>query len=165
MLLIWLYLTVFDDLIPQLQEYSTYLKEKQRHFLFTPPDYIAILYFRNANSGKVTWCNNGFRQLGVCPDFLNNDGWQAIVHPDDVDIMNKRMEIVLDGEIYQGIHRLIIDGQTLWLYNYTIPIKDKGSTYILSYNYDITQQMVLEEFLTKIPTPGQYPPSPSTISI
>lgn len=82
-------------------------------------------------------------------DLQKRGGWENLIHPDDISIPRKQLEVLLSGKPDIGEYRIVAkDGKVLWMRNYARPVWDEELgrvTYIYGAVQDITQRKLAED--------------------
>src|SRR5918992_156544 len=93
---------------------------------------IASLYASSSivapdGSMTVEWMTGALTQItGYTPEEINRQGWQSIVHPDDLLVVTQALEQLLAGHGATPEYRIISkDGAMRWLRSYTRPVWDE----------------------------------------
>ena len=100
----------------------------------------------------IEWMTGALTKItGYTPEDINEQGWQSIVHPEDLPIITQSLGQLLAGHNATSEYRIITkDGATRWLRSYTRPVwnDEQGRVgRIYSAVQDITEQKLTEETL------------------
>lgn len=78
--------------------------------------------------GRLVWSPGMFRILGLDPATPPTiEGYQALVHPDDLDAVAKANQAAMEGGGGSGTHRIIRpDGQTRWVHARSKAVMEGG---------------------------------------
>jgi PAS domain S-box-containing protein len=110
-------------------------------------------YEWNVGTDRVDWFGDVEGALGLEPSRLPRTlaGWQAVIHPDDLDrVMSTMMAAVNAGARFDVTYRVLrADGQIRTWRDQGAPLDDAGATHpvIVGACTDVTEQLRTEELL------------------
>ncbi|MBV8741102.1 MAG: PAS domain-containing protein, partial [Sinobacteraceae bacterium] len=102
--------------------------------------------------GQPTWYNyRWFEYTGISPEHMSQDGWQIVIHPEDLPRLRRSMASALSAAApWEDTYRLRgKDGQYRWFLGRAIPIGDERGRIARWFgtSTDITEQRKLQEAL------------------
>src|ERR1044072_9691356 len=74
----------------------------------------------------IEWMTGALTKItGYTPEDINEQGWQSIIHPDDLSIIIQSLGQLLAGHNSTSEYRILTkDGATRWLRSYSRPMWD-----------------------------------------
>lgn len=102
------------------------------------------------NNNILTWTDETYRIFGVDKkDPITHERFKTLVHPEDIDNLNKAWENALDGEEYNIEHRIIVEGEIKWINEKGRIVFDKEARPLRAFGtaQDITQLKKKDEMI------------------
>lgn len=148
------YVGAMHDIHQQHQVKEALAETEQRYRIIsnTISDYAYSYQVNPDGTMTETWSTDAFHKItGYRFQDMDENDWQQITHPDDLPIIQKRFEKLLDGEADVSEFRIITkSGKTRWLADHAYPVKDETDGHIVRIYgaaQDITRRKHFEQQL------------------